>query len=45
MIKRPLHHLVEIPANVLRVELRPRQRVAGDHVESKDADICVALRV
>ena len=45
VIHRPLTHQVEIPANMLRVELRPSQRIIFDHVQGKNPNVGVALDV
>ena len=42
---RPLADAVKIAAFVVRVELRPRQRIAFDHVKSEDTDIRGALGI
>jgi hypothetical protein len=45
VLLRPVHDPVKVPALVPRVQLRPRQRIPGDHVQREEANVCIALDV
>lgn len=45
VVECPLPHAVEIPAYMLRVELRPRLWISCDHVQREKADVRIALDV